>query len=199
MTIAPPKPNRIVMWLPGLSEHGGISRHNRTFCKVVSNYARAHGASVEIVSLRDPANYFDLAFLTGPVVGCEGRSRRFGRAALASLRAGFDLLVVGVVDFGPLVPVARLRCPTSPILTITHGIEVWKPLSRQTRIALSQATAVISVSAFTANEVAQRHGVRRSRIHVIPPPLDPSFLEAVSPAPFVQARRDHRGYYPSAA
>ena len=170
--------SRIVMWLPGLTEHGGIARHNRSFCKAVSAYARERGGTVQIVSLRDPDEYFDPEFLTKPLVGCEAGSIRFGRAALASLRPGFDLLVVGVVDFGPLVPLARLRSPGAAILTITHGIEVWKPLSRQTRIALTQASSVMSVSAYTADAVARSHAVDRSRIQVIPPPLDPGFLAA---------------------
>ena len=165
------------MWLPGLSEHGGIARHNRSFCKAVSEYAREHDASVEVVSLRDPDRYFDPSFLTQPVVGCEGRSRRFGLAALSSLAAGFDLLVVGVADFGPLVPAARLRCPSAPILTIVHGIEVWKSLSPLTRTALTQVTAIVAVSDYTAAAVTERHGVEASRIHVIPPPLEPGFLQ----------------------
>jgi len=166
------------MWLPGLAEHGGIARHNRSLCKAVCAYAREHGASVDVVSLRDADGFFDPEFLMRPLVGCEKRSLRFGLAALSSLRAGFDLLVVGVVDFGPLVPLARVRSPSAPILTITHGIEVWKPLPIQMRVALTQATSVMSVSAYTADAVARRHGVKRSRITVIPPPLDPGFLSA---------------------
>lgn len=166
------------MWLPGLSEHGGIARHNRSFSRAVCTYAREHGARLDVISLRDPENFFDREFLTSPLVGCEGRSARFGLAALASLRAGFDLLVVGVVDFGPLLPAARIRSSGAPILTITHGIEVWEPLPRRRRVALTQASVVMSVSAYTANVVAQLHGVNRSNIEVIPPPLDPGFLAA---------------------
>jgi phosphatidyl-myo-inositol dimannoside synthase len=169
---------RILMWLPGLAEHGGIARHNRAFCRAVSEYARSHGASVEVVSLRDPAGFFDPDFLTRPVVGCEALSARFGRAALRSLVGGFDLLVVGVVDFGPLVPAARLRNPRGRILTITHGIEVWKRLSPARRLALGQASSINAVSDYTAEQVTLRHRVERSRIHVVPPPLDDEFLEA---------------------
>ncbi len=169
---------RIVMWLPGLAEHGGIARHNRSLCKAVASYARARDVSVDVVSLRDPDKFFDPTFLTQPLVGCAAGTVRFGLAALASLRPGFDLLVVGVVDFGPLVPFARIRRPGASILTITHGIEVWNPLSLQMRIALAQASSVMSVSAYTADAVARQHGVERSRIHVVPPPLDPGFLAA---------------------
>lgn len=169
---------RIAMWLPGLTEHGGIARHNRSFCKAVAAYAQDHDTAVDVVSLRDPDGYFNAEFLTKPLVGAEAHSARFGLAALASLRPRFDLLVVGVVDFGPLVPLARLRRPAASILTITHGIEVWRPLPKRLRIALTQATAVMSVSAYTADVVAASHGVERTRIQVIPPPLDPGFLAA---------------------
>ncbi len=172
-----PRKKRIVMWLPGLSEHGGIARHNRTFCKAVAQYAHRHNVTVDVVSLTDPSGYFDPDFLTHPLTGCEGKSIKFGLCALRSLLRGFDLLVVGVVDFGPLVPAARLRNPQGRILTITHGIEVWKPLSRGMGFALSQASAVSAVSNYTAEQVTHLHGVKRDRIHLVPPPLDPHFLE----------------------
>jgi phosphatidylinositol alpha-1,6-mannosyltransferase len=168
------------MWLPGLSEHGGIPRHNRNFSKAVSEYAREHEAVVEIVSLRDPQGFYDPSYMTRPLIGCEGKSVRFGLECMRSLGRGFDLLVVGVVDFGPMVPVARMRSPRSPILTITHGIEVWKALPRRMRVALTQASAVISVSRYTADFVAGRHGVDRKRIRVIPPSMDPDFLARAS-------------------
>jgi glycosyltransferase involved in cell wall biosynthesis len=190
MAASRPGRKHIVMWLPGLAEHGGIPRHNRTLSKVVSEYARERDALVTIVSLRDEAGFFDPAYLTRPVVGCEGKSARFGLECMASLRRGFDLLVVGVVDFGPMVPAARLRSPNSSILTITHGIEVWKPLPRRMRVALTQASAVISVSQFTAEFVARQHGVERSRIHVIPPSMDPDFLAMVAGA---RKRREPSG------
>jgi glycosyltransferase involved in cell wall biosynthesis len=172
-----PRGKRIVMWLPGLSEYGGIAAHNRTFCKAVSQYAREHDVTVDVVSLRDPRGYFDPDFLTHPLIGCEGKSISFGLSALRSLLRGFDLLVVGVVDFGVLVPAARLRNPRARILTITYGVEVWKPLSRAMRLALSQANSVSTISDYTAEQVARLHGVERDRIHVLPPPLDPHFLE----------------------
>jgi len=173
-----PKAMRIVMWLPGLSEHGGIARHNRAFCRVVSTYARAHHARVSVVSLRDPVGFYDQSYLTEPLVGCEGVSWRFGFAALASLKESFDLLVVGVADFGPLVPAAWLRDRSAPILTITHGIEVWKPLTWLTRQALTRASAITSVSDYTAAAIVRMHRVERSRIHVIPPSLEPRFALA---------------------
>jgi phosphatidyl-myo-inositol dimannoside synthase len=174
---------RIVMWLPGLAEHGGIPRHNRNFSKAVSEYANAHDAVVTIVSLRDPEGFYDPSYMTRPLIGCEGKTVRFGLECMRSIGRAYDLLVVGVVDFGPMVPVARLRSPRASILTITHGIEVWKALPWRMRVALTEASAVISVSRYTSDFVAERHGVDRGRIQVIPPSMDPEFLaKAAAPA-----------------
>ena len=169
---------RIVLWLPGLADFGGIQRHNRTLCRVLKEYAASRSVRVEIVSLRDPADWYDERYLTQPVNGCDGNRYRFAAQALASLVRPIDLLLVGVVDFGPLVIPARLLRPHMPILTIAYGIEVWKRRSLMERAALRYADRIMAISAYTARQVVERQGTKQTKVRVVPIPLDPDFRAA---------------------
>ena len=164
---------RLLAWLPGLGQIGGMERRDRSLCRVLAACARERGLLLEIVSLRDPAGWRDEHFLERPVSGCGGNRYRFAVSAVASLRHPCALLIVGVVDFGPLVPFARFLRRSTPILTLAHGIEVWERLPPQRRVALHAADRILAVSDYTAGRIASQQGVARACIDVVPPPLDP--------------------------
>jgi glycosyltransferase involved in cell wall biosynthesis len=170
------KPRRILALLPGLAGHGGIQQHNRMFCGVVTRWCASHDAALDVVSLRDPRGWQDRRYVARAVTGCEDNRYRFALQSALALARPYDLLIVGVVDFGVLLTIPRLLCRRAPILTIVHGIEVWKELTRSERAALTQATRVMSVSDYTAREVIERHRVRPERLVTVPIPLDPEFV-----------------------
>lgn len=167
---------RIVTLLPGLADHGGIQRHNRTFCKALTAYADSHGAEVDIVSLRDPDGWRDPRYVSRPVVGGGGNRYRFAARALMALSHPYDLLIVGVVDFGLFVVLSHLRRPNVPIFTIAHGIEVWTRRTHVERAALLGANRILAVSADTGRHAVDVQGADPRVVEVITTPLDPDFI-----------------------
>lgn len=166
---------RIVVLLPGLAAHGGIQRHNRTFCKVLTEYAAQRSACLEVISLSDPQGWHDERYLARPLSGCAGGRGLFVSRTLAALAKPYDLLIVGHVDFSPLVLPTHLVRPHSPIFTITHGIEVWSRLPRHKLAGLIASDRILSVSRYTADKLVSEQGVNPKIIQVIPNLLDPDF------------------------
>lgn len=169
---------RIVILLPGLADYGGVQRHNRILCRVLAVYGAEHGVDLDIVSLADPVGWRSSEFAVHSFRGCDGSRWRFGVEALAALARPYDLLINGHVDFGMLALFGRMLRPHTPILTLIHGVEVWKPLHSIDRAALRRSDRVVSVSSYTATMVATLQGVAEKALRVIPPPLDPAFLAA---------------------
>ena len=127
---------RIVILLPGLADYGGVQRHNRILCRVLAAYGAEHGVDLDIVSLADPVGWRSSEFVVHSFRGCGGSRWRFGVEALAALARPYDLLINGHVDFGMLALFGRMLRPHTPILTLIHGVEVWKPLYSIDRAAL---------------------------------------------------------------
>jgi phosphatidylinositol alpha-1,6-mannosyltransferase len=165
---------RIVALLPGLGGPGGIQRHNRMFCQVLTEWAAEREIEVSIVTLRDRAGWHDARYVPRPVIGCGGDRNRFAARAARELARPHDLLIVGIVDFGILLTLRRLLGRRAPVLTIVHGIEVWKPLPWTQRLALTDARCVLSVSRYTADRVHELHAPEVA-VEVVPIPLDPEF------------------------
>jgi phosphatidylinositol alpha-1,6-mannosyltransferase len=171
-------PRRILALLPGLQDHGGIQQQNRLLCGVITDWGAEHNAALEVVSLRDPPHWRDERYLASRVIGCNGSRYRFGLRSGAAVARPYDLLIVGVADFGVLLAVPKLLRRRAPILTIVHGLEVWNPLPAVHRAALTHVDRILSVSDYTAREIVKRHGADANKIVVVPNPLDPQFVLA---------------------
>lgn len=168
---------RVVVLLPALGGHGGIQRYNRTFCKALQAHADARSLDLDIVSLHDPPRSPDLDYLSKPVHGCAGDKRCFLWKALACLAKPLDLLILGHVDFSPLALLEHLSLRRTPILTMTHGIEVWRPLPLVKRAGLCASDRVLAVSAYTASALQDMQGVAPGKTRVIPNVLADDFIE----------------------
>lgn len=173
---APARP-RVVALVPALGDKRGVERHNRTMCKAMTEWLTPRGGRLDVVSLRDPAGWWDPRYVDRPVVGCGDNRYRFAARAFSALARPYDLLVLGNVDFGvlTLIPAALRR--TAPILTVVYGIEVWRDIPWTFRRSLDRAERILSISAFTRDVVVARHAVDPARTTVVPIPLPPLFSE----------------------
>lgn len=91
-----------------------------------------------------------------------------------------------------IAPVAALMKLTFgiPYIVLAHGDEVW---GTAPSYALREATAILSVSRFTADRLRDRHGVSAARIRLLPPALDPRLLHSPSSPEHVIERHGLRG------
>lgn len=162
--------------LPGLSAHGGIQRHCRSLCRVLSDYAGARGMQLDLLSLHDPDGWNDERFLARPLRGCAGSRLGFVARSQLMLARPYDLLVAAHVDFLPLVLAPRLLRPRAPLVTIAYGIEVWRRLPLPKRLGLRSGDRLVAISDFTARALQQLQGAKPEQIRVVMSTMDGEFL-----------------------
>ncbi|MHB8485802.1 MAG: glycosyltransferase family 4 protein [Candidatus Acidiferrales bacterium] len=172
------------MWIglfPELSEVGGIQQVSRHMAAVLFKTAQKRNLSCRLLGLNDPQGAG--SFHVGPD---EYSFTGFGRNKVALLSYLFrlarriDTLYLGHVNLSPLALLLRGVRPRIKYWVVVHGVEVWTPLPIIRRVGLRFAQRVISVSSYTATQMAKAQGMRRQAVFVLSPALDPSFLEATS-------------------
>ena len=87
----------------------------------------------------------------------------------------WNQVIIGHINLLPLAFILKLRKPHIKISLITHGIEVWKPLSYVNNYLLKFVDVFISVSDFTKNKLIEVQGIDKSRIVVRANSLSPNF------------------------
>jgi phosphatidylinositol alpha-1,6-mannosyltransferase len=170
------------MWIgifPELSEIGGIQQVSRHIGAVLVKNANEQNVPCQLMGLNDAPgrNSFkvgsDEYWLTG-----FGRNKIALLFRLMCLMPRARIIYFGHVNLAPLGLILRAVRPRIKYWVVTHGVEVWTPLSMIRRTGLRHAQGVISVSADTADRMAKAQGLERDRVSVLSPALDPAFMEA---------------------
>ena len=132
----------------------------------------------------------------------EPQPRRSGRAALrrstkfrflaSAIAAVFswrpDLIICAHIG---VAPVARLiqRFTGIPYWLVIYGIEVWGNLSSLKREALRAANLYVTITHFTLNATAARHGLNSPSALILPPALPKRLLRSTSDCTSEEGRR----------
>lgn len=168
---------------PELDAIGGVQQVCRHLAWLLQEIATQTRRRALLLSLNDPVGPRDFV-LCGRSVRYWGFNRRKLRLVAAALRGSrrAELVLLGHPHFAPLGWLASLR-NRAPYWVVAHGIEVWHPLPGHIRYALQRSDGVIAVSRHTADQLTDVQGVRRERIAVIPPALDPDFATGSAEPP----------------
>jgi phosphatidyl-myo-inositol dimannoside synthase len=176
------KTKRILGLFPELLSIGGIQEAGRLTVAALDEIARRRGWVVELISLNDPkelqvlrANEQEFSFRSF------GRDKtRFLLSAIMLARRSAQVGDIIALAAHPnlALPAAFMQrlSPGMKIVVISHGVEVWKPLSALRRTALLRADLVLAPSSDTARKLTDVQGVPTERIRILPWPLNPSFL-----------------------
>jgi phosphatidylinositol alpha-1,6-mannosyltransferase len=176
------KENWIIGLFPGLLGFGGIQEAGRLTAAAVEENAIRSESARYFLSLNDP-----LGCQTFHVGGRTVAFRGFGRAKMrfvlsavsqarvfGSSRAGIVLALHPHLAL-PASWMKRL-VPHLKTIVMSHGVEVWKPLTALRRRALLNADLVIAPSRHTAQKLAEVQHIPEERIRVLAWPMNPSFL-----------------------
>lgn len=170
------------MWIglfPELAEVGGIQQVSRHMGAVLVESAKERNVPCRLLGLSDPSGAG--SFRVGDR---EYSFRGFGRNKAAVLfhllllMPQIETLYLGHVNLAPLGLTLRLIHPRTKYWVVAHGVEVWMPLSTVRRTALHRAERVVSVSSYTAKQMAETQDLREEAISVLAPALDPGFWKA---------------------
>lgn len=166
---------------PALEGVGGIQEASRLTAAALAEIAPRYGWSVDFLSLNDPPEH-----RTFTLDGMQIAFRAFGRA-----KARFMISVIGhtlsdshiVLAAHPYLSVAaaqmKLLQPKIRMIVVSHGIEVWQPLSVLRRKAFLSADVFVAPSRYTINQLVETHDVPEIKTRRLPWPLSPDFRELV--------------------
>jgi glycosyltransferase involved in cell wall biosynthesis len=171
----------ILAIVPELLSRGGIQRISQQVCAVLQETAHKRDEPCEIFSLNDPKGAHQL-IVEGRSFGIRGFGKNRVRFAIASFLQSrrSRIVYVGHPNFAPLGLVCQFFNRNLHYIVSAFGLEVWNPLSTLRRLGVRRATAVTSISEFTASKLVDVQGVDRARIHVIPCVITAELLAARS-------------------
>ncbi len=157
---------------------GGIQEAGRQAVAALTNMGARRDCALTFLGLNDPAGpqTVDVRGKTIPLRGFHRAKIRFVIAALLQSRKNVRIVLAAHPNLAEPAALAKRFFPRIRTVVVTHGIEVWQPLSAARRKALLAADRVLAPSVYTAQMLAEVQGVPNEKILRLAWPLDPAFL-----------------------
>lgn len=173
---------RIVALFPALNSVGGIQQASRLTAATLADIAARYGWSVDFLSLNDPRQQhtFSLNGDSIPFLGFGRAKTHFALSAIA--RAWQRTRIVLAAHPYLAVPAAQMKMlrPQLKTIAISHGVEVWQPLTALRRKALLNADILVAPSRYTIDRLVEVQAAPRTRVRRLPWPLDPDCITLAS-------------------
>ncbi|MBX5439609.1 MAG: glycosyltransferase, partial [Thermoflavifilum sp.] len=166
---------RIVFWyLTAFQQVGGIERFNRAFMKALSDIAlQRRDIIFQARSVYDQAP--DEKYISKNIwKGFGGNRLGFAFHVWRHCKKR-DIIIAGHIHLIPIVCLVKIFHPSCRVIYITHGIEVWKPMSKWKRHLLQRADKILAVSEYTKKQLIDKQKINASKIEILPNTLDPYF------------------------
>jgi phosphatidyl-myo-inositol dimannoside synthase len=187
-----PQTTRIIGLFPELLGVGGVQEAGRLTATALSAIALRRGWSTDFLSLND-ASGTQVLQTDEHRISFRGFGRAKLRFVLSAMRRArcfpHTQTVITLAAHPNLAsPAAWMKrvAPGLRILVMSHGVEVWSPMSALRRAALLRANLVLAPSSDTARKLTGVQGVPASMVRVLPWPLNPAFLRmAENPASLI--------------
>ncbi len=170
---------KFVALFPELLGVGGIQEAGRLTAAALNAIAsRRDNWATSFLSMNDsPGKHdFEAAQQRVSLRGFNRSKVRFVASAVGESRE--DVQVVLAAHPYLALPAAwmKWRSPRIKTIVMSHGVEVWKPLSNLRHRALLSADLVLAPSSDTAQKLAEIQGVPAAKIRKLAWPLNPDFL-----------------------
>ena len=160
------------------SRTGGIEKVCRTICKALSELYTETGTGWQTLSMHDPggAALQNLYFPSRFFVGYDGKKIPF---VLNSIREGIKSRLVLLSHINLLLPgyLIKLFSPSTKLVLLAHGIEVWKPFTSLQKKMFKKVDLVLPVSNYTRDRMVELHSPGNDKLVVLNNCLDPFIPE----------------------
>jgi phosphatidyl-myo-inositol dimannoside synthase len=169
----------MVALFPALNGVGGIQQASRLTAAALAEIAPRYGWSADFLSLNDARQDKALSFngASIPFSGFGRAKARFVLSALARSRAGTRVVLAAHPYLAVAAAQMKLVQPQLRTIVISHGVEVWRPLSTLRRRALLSADLHVAPSSYTIEQLVGTQGAPRAKTRRLPWPLSPDFLD----------------------
>ncbi|MCB0699795.1 MAG: glycosyltransferase family 4 protein [Chitinophagales bacterium] len=159
--------------LVAFTKNGGIERFNKCFLKALNDLDDTGNTISASLSAYD--NDVNTAYYQQTKY--KGFNKNKGLFVIASLfkASQFDIIFLAHINLAMVGVLIKKLFPSKKVVLITHGIEVWKPLTGIKAKVLSVCDLIISVSDFTRQKLVKENSVPIDKIKVFPNTIDPYF------------------------
>jgi phosphatidylinositol alpha-1,6-mannosyltransferase len=185
------EPRRMLLVLPeSFNCAGGIQMFCRALSLAAGRWAESTGGILDALVLND-SDASDPRYVNGGFSSYLGagksKPKLIGNYLRRLLSSKYDLIILGHVFLSPLVLLARVVNPAAKCVVLAYGVEVWQPLNKIQRFALQHAEAVLAISDYTRDQLAEHQSAPGERIKIFPCTLDPHWQNG-SPVAKAQSR-----------
>ena len=148
-----------------------MQQYNRLVAKALAELAAGMRFRLQVLSLHDRGQSNETYLPQQYFTAYGSKKWRFAWEAFGAIDDA-DLVVVSHINLWPMVKLARLAGASAKFVLLTHGIEVWAPLSGPKRVGLAAFDRVVTVSHFTKEQLASQ-GIDPKKISLVPNAIDP--------------------------
>lgn len=159
--------------LTTFSKTGGIERFNKCFLKALSELDVKGLTESRSLSAYD-SGVDEKYFSPKKYKGFSTNKPAFVAQSILAARKS-DIIFLGHINMAVVGVMIKKLFPSKKVVLITHGIDVWRPLSGTRVKILNIADCIFSVSSFTKSKLAELHNVQSNRVKVFPNTIDPFF------------------------
>lgn len=146
------------------SKTGGIQTYNKNFIKSLRDIEKSAGdISVQFSSIYDSLE--DIKKERN-VKTYNSKVFKYVLMTLFDMRK-FDIIILGHINLWLIGTLVKLFYPRKRVIFCTHGIEIWKKLTRN-QYNILEKSDILTVSSFSKNELIKYNNKLKERITVIP-------------------------------
>lgn len=179
---SPDPQRRIVALFPALHGVGGIQQASRVTAAALAEIAHQYGWTSDFLSLNDSPQQHTLS-LNGESIPFSGFGRakmRFALSAMARARRRTEIVLATHPYLA--IPAAQMKMLRSQLKTIviSHGVEVWQPLTRLRHRAFLKADIFVAPSHYTIDRIIEAQAAPAAKTRRLPWPLNPDILNLAS-------------------
>lgn len=160
--------NNVGLLVTSIFQKGGVQKYLRELAIIFIQDRNLLNANFYLVSYLDSTTSksgFEL-FQDNYCHFCNKSKLKLFNALIFS--RGFDILYVGHISMLPLALWLKFTGRVNKIVLITHGIEVWKPLTFLEKVGLVFCTTIINTTPYTTSMMKKFNTFKSSKILEIP-------------------------------
>ena len=151
-------------------------------CRIVGKALHEYGLSknknIAVYSMHDPkdAAAENIYFPAEIFCGYNAAKITFIKQAVAEGRKS-EIVILSHINLLLVAWLIKKVNPSTKIILMAHGIEVWKPLTKRQRIMLDACDKIASVSSFTKDKIANLHHIDACKNFVLNNCIDPFLIK----------------------
>ena len=162
---------------------GGIQTFNRCFVKALDDLSVRHDISVKVLVLNDMStnNLANEYSSSGNVTYIYCSKNRF-KFFIEMLKLGIksDKVILGHVNFSPLAIFVNLLNQKIKQYLIIYGVDVWKRLTLLEMFGINKIAHILSISAYTRDEMKKYNNISSDKFTIVPCTLDPFYSTRIN-------------------